>query len=517
MKTKQYSYLILLTALSLWLSGCSKFLDVRPRNEVPREEMFQKESGFRDALTACYIKMTNETLYGRYLTMEATEHLANLWLRPNPQHQEQYLLQSHNYNTTIILEQTKAIYGDMYNIIVNANVLLTELKNRGDLIENPVQKKVIEGEAYGIRAMLHMDILRLYGQVPNNPTITRQLYYCYVDDLKAPLQMCSYDEFVSNVEKDFLAAEALLADSDPAREYSFDQLNGLAPESESIEVDILDDFLRFRQQRLNLYAVQALMARFYQYIGNTAKASEYAHKVIDATVNGKPVVKLSTKDDAAKAYHGSPSEALFLLNDSRLVTRSVPIVGGAPGYSLSAGSQSYLTEDMLTSGIFNNTNLESDARYTYLWERTTNINNVRYPTTKKYYYRELPGGGITDAERREYSFSINKQQVIPIIRLSELYLILMENSRDLAELNSLYNTYMRSKGVILAKDQFASLSDFKQQLVNEYIREFIAEGQVFYLYKRLGTKKMKFQTDSMTEEQYLFPIPESDRIDEESK
>ena len=49
-------------ALSLAITSCEKFLDMKPQSEIPTEDLFKTENGFEDALMGCYVKMTSDDL-----------------------------------------------------------------------------------------------------------------------------------------------------------------------------------------------------------------------------------------------------------------------------------------------------------------------------------------------------------------------------------------------------------------------------------------------------------------------
>lgn len=44
-------------------------------------------------------------------------------------------------------------------------------------------------------------------------------------------------------------------------------------------------------------------------------------------------------------------------------------------------------------------------------------------------------------------------------------------------------------------------------LQREYYKEFIGEGQVFYMSKRLGVERMLWGNQKCAEAQYVLPIP----------
>jgi hypothetical protein len=96
-----------------------------------------------------------------------------------------------------------------------------------------------------------------------------------------------------------------------------------------------------------------------------------------------------------------------------------------------------------------------------------------------------------------------------MLRLSEMYLIAIETSTSLDEVQSLYKTYMTSCEYTLYTP-FASLEDAKKEMVNEYRREFYGEGQMFFTYKRLASKSMLWNSDAITESNYILPLPSTE-------
>ena len=51
-------------------------------------------------------------------------------------------------------------------------------------------------------------------------------------------------------------------------------------------------------------------------------------------------------------------------------------------------------------------------------------------------------------------------------------------------------------------------ADYYTELVREYRREFMGEGQLFFLYKRLNRSTILFaEVDAVAEKVYTFPLP----------
>ena len=71
-------------------------------------------------------------------------------------------------------------------------------------------------------------------------------------------------------------------------------------------------------------------------------------------------------------------------------------------------------------------------------------------------------------------------QIIPMLRMAEMYLIAIETTTDVEEANRLYNDYLlRGCGVALIEDAFSAQTNRQDVLMPEYRREFFAEGQIF--------------------------------------
>jgi hypothetical protein len=49
-----------------------------------------------------------------------------------------------------------------------------------------------------------------------------------------------------------------------------------------------------------------------------------------------------------------------------------------------------------------------------------------------------------------------------------------------------------------------------QEIAKEYIKEFYAEGQLFFYYKRLGTLPVPRSAVTMTAQTYVFPLPDNE-------
>ncbi|MDE7373998.1 MAG: RagB/SusD family nutrient uptake outer membrane protein, partial [Odoribacter sp.] len=254
-------------------------------------------------------------------------------------------------------------------------------------------------------------------------------------------------------------------------------------------------FMDFRGLRLNYYAVKALQARFYLYTGQTKKAYNAAkavHKVMP--------VKLSSISDFNLQYYAAPSECLFALSNHKLIDYSISVTG--VGSDRLTGTTLFISAEMRDK-LYEGQDITTHTGYANSWN--TSIpdanGNYNYACVKKYYY---------DADQ-SYSASdlLMKLQVVPMLRMSEVYLILLETTTDLEEANRLYADYMAARNVNVSTD-FTDLAEVKNYVLEEIRREFYAEGHMFYAYKRQGIRKMLWGAEEIGEAEYILPLPDSE-------
>lgn len=486
--------LLFCTALIITATSCDEWLDVRPEEQSTSTEMFESYDGFCDALNGCYIKMKERSLYGEKLTMSDIEELAALWRMPNETLiPHAYELRNFNYTGDNAKSVLAGIYSGLYNVIANVNMVINHIEENAAVFPDEATRKVIEGEAYAIRAFCHFDVLRLFGQLPQNAV--RQVSLPYAEKVSASdlPPYYNYEEFKAKVEADLVKAESLLKDNDPLFAYTFTQLNN----GESN-----DDFMNYRQGRFNYWAVRAIQARFYLYTGNTGMAYQIAKSIINATgADGDPLITLSGVPDITAGYLACPSECLLMMNVYNLTSYTTVLL--AAGTTALIEDKHYVITQAQLTELFEGQHVASHNRFLNLWDRSlTDISSTIYPALKKYYYDAAISVTPT--------VNLTKRQVVPLIRLSEMYLIAMETTADLAEANALWADYQLSHNVLITQDAFTSLEAVKTAMIDEYRRELFGEGQMFYTYKRINAATMLWRTETVTEENYIVPLPETE-------
>lgn len=506
LNNKVLTALFLLVTCNMLLTSCNDWLDVRSETEAKEEELFSKKGGYKDALTGIYLTLADRSAYGENLTMGAIEELANLWYTPSENIYEPdmglYYLYQHDYAKEEAKEVIKAFYGKLFNAAMQANILLKNISELGDAIDDRQLRNVVEGEAHAIRAYVHFDILRLFGQLPKGGSVTVRLPYCETTTIDEIPAYYDFNAYVQKLQNDLSAAQELLGQSDPALNYrlSYNVNN---------EED-MDSYLMYRRFRLNYWAVKALQARLALYLGQTQQAHTLAMEVINAKgrEDGEAIASLSGLTDLPGKMPALPNECLFALSKYDLLSYAVSrLVGGSENTAVNVGfigtrPLTLCVSESMFADLFTGVNTASDNRYLYSWNRTARTNqSVVYPCVKKYWY------DTTDSDIKSPTFN---NLIIPMIRMSEMYMIALETTTSLDEANSLWNTYQRSHNVLLTEDTFNSLSEVQPVVQAEFLREFYAEGQMFYYYKRMNSQQMKWRVNAVDESEYILPLPETE-------
>lgn len=432
-------------------TGCSDWLNVNPKDKVEQEEMFSREDGFKNALIGNYIMLKDSKLYGKALTFDFCENLAQHWITISESVAK--YTNAYDYANADVERLIEDVYGKFYNTIVNINNLLSFVDNG---VLEPDMYDLIKGEALAMRAFCHLDILRLFGPIPGEQNDNKIL--AYVRTVSKELHpVHSWQEYTEYLEKDLNDAEVLLKRVD--------------------EKGMDDDFFAYRQNRFNYWAVLGLKARFYLWMQNKEKAAEYANLVIA----GKKFRLNQGEDFAAKDYVASPEHLLSLhvynLND---IVSAYFLQGGGVEQN-----QTKVKTDVFESDI-------TDYRLRYWWEEITEKAKTRY-TLVKYRQEEMPARCL---------------QELPLIRLYEMYLIAIECSDEETVYRPLVNELTLARNISVVNIESLDLkNDF---VAKEYRKEFYGEGQQFFQAKRRGDKEILWTEREGSTEVYVLPLPKSE-------
>lgn len=476
----------------LLLGSCNSWLDIAPKMEVERDEIYGSEDGFKDALSGCYALLKSDELYGRTLAWESVEYMSQHWVTGSSSDREFRLF---NYEDEYVKSVFKNVYSSLYKVIAQANDMLRFLDKQGDeIIYKDKTLMRLKGEALGIRAYCHFDLLRIFGEVPGGKaTIHVSLPYAEVAS-EERIPAYDYDTYTQMLLRDILSAETLLEMSDPVTEYTFAELND--PAKLGMEADDA-----FRRLKFNYWAVKALKARFYLYTGNTDLAYRTAMEVIEAKVHGEPVLALSIAEDVANRAYTLPSETLLAMHVFDLDKKTESVFSGKNALSAAENN------DLLRTDVFRNES--SDIRMQLFSEQVLGGGANNTLIVLKKYLQDDQGLGLEGNSSVGASDNFVTMQMVPLIRLAEMYLIAVESAPDIAEANRLMREFKGSRNI--EHTDYISFAAMETDILNQYQREFWGEGgQVFYAYKRKMSENIMWGYSLMTEQKYIVPLPDGE-------
>ena len=420
---KQIIY-ILLTTTVLGLMSCSDWLDVSPKTSIPTDKQFESESGFKDALTGIYLKLGTTTLYAGDLTYAYLDELAGLYSDYPGYNTNAVFDQSIVFDyENIFLSKKNGIYSTMYNIIANINNFLEYVDKNKDVLVTERYYETMKGEALGLRAFLHFDLLRMFGPVYKEHPASKAIPYRIAFD-KDATPVLPASEVVDAILKDLNDAEKLLKGSDPL-DFFTDQT----------DEDFIDKnhFLVNREFRMNLYAVKAMLARVYCYKGDAESkglATEYAKQVIAAS-------KYFTlyKSQTASNYNSIRyAEQIFGITVNEF---SNLLIGN------------YM--DMENTNTQQHFYLDGD-KFKFFYE-TADAGNTDWRKNTEM-FEVINGASRTDVFCRKYNqkplnggYAYSGADAIPLIRLPEMYYIVAECVPSASESADALNTVRFARGI----------------------------------------------------------------------
>ena len=502
---KQIIYILLATTM-LGLMSCSDWLDVSPKTSIPTDKQFESESGFKDALTGIYLKLGTQTLYAGDLTYAYLDELAGLYSDYPGYNTNAVFDQSIVFDyENMFLSKKNGIYSTMYNIIANINNFLEYVDKNKDVLVTERYYETMKGEALGLRAFLHFDLLRMFGPVYKEHPASKAIPYRIAFD-KDATPVLPASEVVDAILKDLNDAEKLLKESDPL-DFFTDQT----------DEDFIDKnhFLVNREFRMNLYAVKAMLARVYCYKGDAESkglATEYAKQVIAAS-------KYFTlyKSQTASNYNSIRyAEQIFGITVNEF---SNLLIGN------------YM--DMENTNTQQRFYLDGD-KFKFFYE-TADAGNTDWRKNTEM-FEVVNSGASRDINVfcRKYNqkplnigYVYSGANAVPLIRLPEMYYIVAECVPSASESADALNTVRFARGISYSDEipttgyddlDNTSEEDKKQtkrinEIMKEYRKEYFAEGQLFYFLKAHNySTYYGCGIETMTEAHYQMTLPDDEYI-----
>ena len=478
---KKIIYTMIIACTTLFAS-CDSWLEVKPYDQIAEGELQKSEEGYQKMLNGIYIDLNSDALYGQTLSVEMIEVMGGAYTigTDNSVWGNYKDLSSYQYNTEYWRNRLDQTWNKAYALILNCNKILETIDGNKNLFTDG-SYYIIKGEALALRAMLHFDMLRLFGPVYSKDSDKKAIPY-YTKQTNSPEPILTAQEVMEKITTDYEDALNYLA-NDPVK------TEGTMMSSTE---DGSSNFLRYRALRLNYYAVEALMARAYLYMGNKTEAFKYATDVIKtADQNIFPFVDknlvIGSPADPDRIFS---SEVLFALtNTSRgTIHKNFFDPSRLPNYVFRMDDS--MMSNLVYGGAATTGGYQDDYRYRACWMAT---GSNRY----FYKYSDMVANGSI------------QNTMIPMVRLGEMFLIAAESqSGDLKAGVQYVNALRRNRGV-------ANLTTLTPDLLKyEYIRELYGEGQLFFLYKRLNSDIITSATSSKNHKAsdliFVVPLPDTE-------
>lgn len=468
--------LYIVICLILSLTSCNNWLDVELDNKVDDSKLFSTPQGFKEALAGIYSEMSKSSMYGQYLTMEYMDILSQ-YFTTNGTYEYWVKYDYKNSSTKSIIS---TMWNRLYSNISQANCIL-EWADKNASVLSESERDQVRGEALALRAFLHFDLYRLFASDVKRAPKAEGIPYNKIFGVSLP-PMYTVEEVLQLVINDLKEAEECLK-NDPIGEVIPYAIRTSTTQGDIIDKAAKDEADKYIA-RVNLYGVKAMLARAYQARGENALAIQKATEVIGS---GKfRLLQLSSIDQSENLVDLTFSdEHIFALRNKKL----------------SNGAEGIFREKTNSGGTSQGTALLMYGAYSlYQGDR----NDLRF---SKWY---------DDFDFIKFLPDTNNiyPQKMPLIKLSEMYLLIAECSynTDPDKAMEYVNLLRRSRlrGNTEGQQDWRYMT--KKDIFDEMRREYIGEGQMWYVYKRNNLDLPGGLTGTINADEniFVFPFPDAE-------
>lgn len=463
------------------LSSCKKYLDVQPEDKFLENSVYSDGNSIRNALNGIYLNLAKPQTYSSGsnstpLDVPAMLDILAQYYNISSSSHRLFQIAQYKYTDAAVMNYMGATWGSRYMAVLNLNLFIQHLESDSSIV-SAAERKLMLGEAYGLRAFTAFDLLRLFGPVYITDSLKTAIPY--PSSPKPDIQpLLPANQVVLKVLAD-LAQASVLLQNDPVRTKGARaaDLGG-------------DAYFSLRNRRMNYFAVRALTAMVLLYQRDFPDAASVANAVISeagALFPWSPAT-LSAPGIASPDRIFS-SEMIFGLEDIDLYTMQTE------WFAASNTDYKILMPlpGRLESIYENNPN---DYRYRS-WFAIDQASNRINKTFFKY----------ADVKDPNQLF----RRMLPMIRMSEMYYIAAECASDEGGCTRLLNIVRANRGL-----PPVTLNGNRQEQINrEYAKEFWGEGQLFFYYKRLNQSVINSGSQdggsvNMSNAQYVVPLPLSE-------
>ncbi len=490
---KKLRYIALATLMLMGVSSCNKWLDITPTGQVEASKILTDEKGFNYASAGVYSLLGGSSMYGKALQYGQMDVLAQYYDFSTLTLHDYKSISEYDFEDTESVNFFNTIWSTYYEAIAQNNLILQSIDLNGAQIAN---SELFEGEAYGLRAFMHFELLKYFAPAIRNSSDLDKKAIPYRKNFDVvALEFNTIQETIDLIEADLLKALELLA-NDPIKIYGRE---GDANENQLEYTNVL----KRRGTRMNYYATLGLLARLKMWEGDKSGALVYAERLIN---EADGVINLTqTFGEASELIRDivCQSEFLFAIYNDNMYD----LAGanwGFGDYTVSAEESLIFSETYHLSTITSlYTNLPDGSGRDYRFIRwfVAPLGSSDYQFTK-----------LAEPVESVAVPPVPYWPELPVMKLSEIYyiaceaLIGVDNTKAVEYLEAVRET--RGLDLIVGTFDDATLMDY---LEREMRKDFYGEGIMYSFYKRtlrpidIGSGKIP-----VSESMYLFPIPDSE-------
>ena len=504
-------------AAALLAAGCS-WLDVTPDNAIDSDDLFSTGYGCRNALNGIYITIGDSRLYGENLSWGFLSAVSQNYLT-DASEQGQNTYEAYRDAAALVYNSasTQAVVADIwetqYSVIANINKLLENIESipASEFAYGEQERALIRAEALALRAVLHFDLLRLFAPAP--VTQPAGNYIPYRDRFTSDLgENLTVREFIERALADVAKAEPVLKQFDT--EYHPDAMYAVMMGAPTPEwnaryrldsrnyIDAMGLFFWYRGWRMNYMSLLGFKARMCLYAGE-----EY---YLNARTAARELYREFYEQRGWVGF--TEAENITCTTDRRYCKLSTDVLFAAYNNNLAANYESRLSlansavrmplANIPTLFASDNTGIYTDYRLRYLTDATNSSN-------RSYYSRKYTASSDSVVE-------VIENPMVPVLRFSEVCYILAELCARDGNLNegiAYLETVRKARGAERPLAQSVTTAGaLMDEIVLDARKEFIAEGNMFYMYKRLGMERVA-GSEGMERDMtggYVLPVPTSE-------
>lgn len=479
MSIKRTIHILGLAFLLFSVASCKKWVEVSPKTQIEDLDFYGNEQGFKEALNGVYLLMGRPAQYGRELTFGLADVLGGMYVLNTSNGSLAYRDAFAGLYTNAATQNIiNSVWANQYNAIANVNKLLQELERADTTKFLPKNYHIIKGEALGLRAFLHFDLLRLFGTS----------YAAGGASLPAIPYLKTYATTVTGKASSAEVMQMIFEDVTKATE---ELKNDPLLTGETITTDMDNGYLMNRSLRFNYYAVKALEARAQLWVGATDKALPAAEAVI--AVAGQKFAwvaqsTIATSNEAAR-NRVFTTEHIFGLFVNDMALNYTDLLDSSRFQTTLTVNSSRLTQQFESGSIG-----AADYRLVYLIRNLSNL-----PTPKIFFGKLYQPNGMTEAYAKR----------MPLIRIPEMYYIAAEclKTTDPAKATSYLTAVRASRGVTAPLSASLTADQIQEEIRKEYWKEFPSEGQLFFYFKRRNGAAVPGVNGTYPSARYVLPLP----------